>query len=208
MEDLIERRSGGRSGPDDSGISPEEPARREEDVSDEDVVRRVLGGDESAFAVLVERNVDRLYRHASRMVRDPDVAADLVQATLVRGFRKLESCRKPERVGSWLFGICANLCRDHLRDPRRDERSLERMGREFPAGGNPHRNVEKREMSVALEDALAALSPEQREAFVLKHVDGRSYPEMAELLETSVSALKMRVHRAREELQRLLEVYR
>ena len=59
--------------------------------------------------------------------------------------------------------------------------------------------------AVSVEPALASLPASLREAFVMKHVEGRSYEEMAELLETSVGALKMRVHRAREALQKLLE---
>lgn len=178
-----------------------------EGVPDADAVRRALEGDRGAFDLLVRRHLDPLYRHASRMVGDPDAAADLVQETFVRGYRKLDSCRDPGRVGSWLHRICANLCRDHLRDPRRDERSLDAAG-PVSGGSSPQREAERRDVSGALEAALASLPVEQREAFLLKHLEGRTYPEMAEILDASVSALKMRVHRARDELQRLLEVHR
>ena len=68
--------------------------------------------------------------------------------------------------------------------------------------------MERSELSEEIKRALDRLSPDQREAFILKHVEGWSYEEMSERLEVSVSALKMRVHRAREELQTLLESYR
>ena len=63
-------------------------------------------------------------------------------------------------------------------------------------------------MGTKIDRALQKLAADQREAFVLKHVEGRSYKEMSDMLEASVPALKMRVHRAREELQTLLAVYR
>jgi RNA polymerase sigma-70 factor (ECF subfamily) len=65
--------------------------------------------------------------------------------------------------------------------------------------------VERGELGAALEAALGRLTPEQREAFVMKHVDGRSYDEMAQLLGVGVDALKMRVHRARDAMRGMLE---
>ena len=69
-------------------------------------------------------------------------------------------------------------------------------------------SLDRSELADALEEALGRLTDEQREAFVLKHVDGRSYEEMAELLGTGVDALKMRVHRAREALRSMMGALR
>jgi RNA polymerase sigma-70 factor (ECF subfamily) len=69
----------------------------------------------------------------------------------------------------------------------------------------PEEEMDRNELRTDLEYALGRLPESLREAFVMKHVEGRSYEEMAELLETTVGALKMRVHRAREALQALLE---
>src|SRR5207248_220576 len=69
----------------------------------------------------------------------------------------------------------------------------------------PEEEMDRNELRTDLQFALARLAPSLREAFVMKHVEGRSYEEMALLLETTVGALKMRVHRAREALQQLLE---
>ena len=71
----------------------------------------------------------------------------------------------------------------------------------------PDTDLEREELKERVQQALERLSPEQREAFVLKHLEGRSYGEMATLLGASKSALKMRVLRARDELQTLLKVY-
>lgn len=173
-------------------------------VDDGEVVRAVLDGHRDLYRILVRRYQDPLYRHAVRMVGHPDDAADMVQRALVRGFHSLDSCRDPDRVGGWLFRICANLCKDHLKSPRRNDLSLDGIEAAVPDPGTPDDALERSRLRDALDRALGALPSDQREAFVLKHVEGRTYGEMAEMLEASTSALKMRVHRARESLQELL----
>ena len=168
----------------------------------------VLAGRTEAYETLVRRYQDVLYRHAVRMVGGPDDAADIVQKAFIKGFRNLQRCRQPDRVGAWLFRIAANLCKDHLKSRRRRDVSLDAVGALESHRGNPERGAERSELRGEIQEALERLTPDQREAFVLKHVEGWSYEEMAERLGVSVSALKMRVHRAREALQDLLSRYR
>ncbi len=168
----------------------------------------VLEGDREAFGVLVRRYKDVLYRYAERMTGRADDAADIVQRTFIRGFRSLDRCRDRERVGGWLFRIAVNLCKDQLKGRARREVSLEAAGPLTATRGLPEARAERAEIREQIYRALQSLSEEQREAFVLKHVEGWSYEEMAERLGASVSALKMRVHRARDQLQVLLENYR
>jgi RNA polymerase sigma-70 factor (ECF subfamily) len=102
------------------------------------------------------------------------------------------------------FRIVANGCKDWLKNIRRTHLSYEEDDQ--PSGyENPEEELDRGELRGDLDEALSSLPASLREAFVMKHVEGRSYEEMAELLETSVGALKMRVHRAREALQKLLE---
>jgi len=177
-------------------------------LADADAVRAVLDGDPDAYAVLVRRYQDVLFAHAYRMVGHRDDAADLVQQAFVTGFRRLATCREPAKVGGWLFRILANGCRDHLKSARRRDIPLDVLPALRGDRRSPDAEAARHEIRDGLNEALDALEPEQREAFVLKHVDGRRYDEMASLLGVSVPALKMRVHRAREGLQELLEVYR
>ena len=177
-------------------------------LSDAQAVRAVLAGRPEAYAVLVRRYQDVLFAHAVRMVGGRDEAADLVQRAFVRGYRRLASCRKPGRVGGWLFRILANECRDRQR-ARDGALSLEVLP-PLPdrVTADPDDEAPAEELWGRVQTALKRLDPEQREAFVMKHVEGRSYQEMAALLGVSIGALKMRVHRAREGLQSMLEVYR
>lgn len=168
----------------------------------------VLAGDQEAYGILVRRYKDVLYRYAERMTGRADDAADVVQQAFIKGFRSLDRCRDPERVGGWLFRIAVNLCKDQLKGRAKREVSIEAAGPLKATRGLPEEGAERAEIREEIYRALQSLSDEQREAFVLKHVEGWSYEEMAEKLDTSVSALKMRVHRAREQLQELLENYR
>ncbi len=176
--------------------------------TDGEVVEAVLSGDRDAYELLVRRYQDALYRYAERMMARPDEAADVVQLAFIKGYRNLHRCREPEKVGGWLFRIAVNLCKDRLKSRTYQELPLDSVGAVRASRGDPEASRERAEMAGEIRRALERLTPDQREAFVLKHVEGWSYEEMSERLDVSVSALKMRVHRAREELQVLLRRYR
>ena len=173
-----------------------------------ELVEASLRGSEQAFAELIRRYQDLLYRHAERMTGRVDDAEDVVQATFIKAHRSLRSCRDPERVGAWLFRIGANACKDFLKGRRRSAVSLDEVHGLTAESGDPEKDAELGNVRSEIERALRSLPDDQREAFLMKHVEGWSYGEMAECLGVSISALKMRVHRARDELQILLESYR
>jgi RNA polymerase sigma-70 factor (ECF subfamily) len=176
------------------------------DASDAHIVAAVRRGDREAFRILVVRYQDVLYRYALRMTGQADVAADLAQAAFVKAYGNLSRCRDPERFGAWLFRILVNGCKDYLKSHRRRDASLDHRPVASAASENdPAAEVERSELRTLLDEALARLPEPQRQAFVLKHVEGLSYEEIAELLGVSIPALKMRVHRAREALRAVLE---
>jgi len=175
-------------------------------ATDAELVRQALHGSDRAFGELVRRYQDLLYRHAVRMTGREDDAEDVVQRTFIKAHRGLRKCRDPERVGAWLFRIGANQCKDFLKSRRATVPAHEANELEAP-DGNPERETELGRVREEIDRALQTLAVEQREAFLMKHVEGWSYAEMAEALKVSVPALKMRVHRAREELQGLLRSY-
>jgi RNA polymerase sigma-70 factor (ECF subfamily) len=173
-------------------------------LPDAEVVARVLAGDTDAFAFVVRRYEAGLLRFATRMLGSRDVAADAVAESFVRAYRHLASCRDPARLRTWLYRIVANRCKSYLaRRPFADV-PLDEAPPVADATDN-EAAVERAEQLAAVERALARLSPEKREAFVLKHVEGLSYEEMAAVTGERIPALKMRVHRAREALLRVLE---
>ncbi|HYH81539.1 MAG TPA: RNA polymerase sigma factor [Longimicrobium sp.] len=171
--------------------------------ADAELIRRILAGERELYAGLVMRYQDTLFRHAAAMVADRDAAADLVQESFVKAFTRLHTC-EPDRFGAWVFRILRNRCKDWLKNRRQHTTPLLADDHAAPDGDDPVRTLERTELGRVVEAALLRLPAAQREAFLLKHVDGLSYEEMAERLETGVSALKMRVMRAREALQEIL----
>ena len=169
---------------------------------DQQIIAGVLAGDRDAFATLIQRYSDPLYRHALGMTGSPDVAEDILQQSFIKAYNHLAEVRG--RFDAWLFRIVANGCKDWLKNIRRTHVSYDEDDQ--PSSFNtPDEDLDRSELRRDLDRALGSLAPSLREAFVMKHVEGRSYEEMADLLGTTVGALKMRVHRAREALQALLE---
>lgn len=171
---------------------------------DAEIVARVLGGDSAAYATLVGRYRAQFARYAMRMLGNREDAEEALQDAFLRAFRSLERCDEPERFGSWLFRILANRCRTAgTRRGRRektfvrDEIALLDASEEHPEDATAWREEIQR--------ALQLLEEDQREAFLLKHVEDLGYDEMAELTGVGVSALKMRVKRACERLRALLK---
>ncbi|OLD60992.1 MAG: hypothetical protein AUI83_01425, partial [Armatimonadetes bacterium 13_1_40CM_3_65_7] len=149
-----------------------------EGPSDAEVVARVLGGDREAFGLIVRRYESGLLRFATRVLGGRDAAADAVAESLVRAYRHLASCRDPTRLRTWLYRIVANRCKSHLARRATGDVSLD----DVPPIADPADNeaaLERVQQLAVVEQALAMLSPEKREAFVLKHVEGMSYQEMA-----------------------------
>lgn len=170
--------------------------------ADQQIIARVLAGHREDFSLLIARYSDALYRHALGMTGSPDVAEDILQMSFIKAYQHLAEVRG--RFDAWVFRIVANGCKDWLKNIRRTHLSYDEDDQ--PSGyATPEEDLDRTELRGDLDRALAALAPSLREAFVMKHVEGRSYEEMADLLGTTVGALKMRVHRAREALQVLLE---
>ena len=170
--------------------------------ADQEIISRVLAGDRDAFSLLIHRYSDPLFRHALGMTGSPDVAEDILQMSFIKAYSHLAEVRG--RFDAWVFRIVANGCKDWLKNIRRTHLSYDEDDQ--PTGyANPEEELDLSELRSDLDRALLTLPVSLREAFIMKHVEGRSYEEMADLLSTTVGALKMRVHRAREALQALLE---
>ncbi len=168
------------------------------------IVARVVGGDTAAYGILVARYRAQFARYAVRMLGSREDAEEALQDAFVRAYRSLAKCDDPERFGSWLFRILANRCRTTgTRRGRRektfvrDEVALLGASEEHPAERDAWREE--------IDRALLMLDDDQREAFLLKHVEELGYEDMAALTGVGVSALKMRVKRACERLRLLLK---
>src|SRR5262245_5498594 len=176
--------------------------RPEPHATDGDIVRSVLAGDRERYAVLVERYRDRYARYAARMLGSADAAEDAVQDAFLRAYDQLAQCQDPNKFLGWFFLILRNRCFAEQRKYR-SQVSLD-AAVAVPTSDRSDVGTETAERRRALQKALMELTAEQREVFVLKHVEGLSYIEIAERLNTSVPSLKMRMHRAYDRLREQL----
>ena len=174
------------------------------EMTDAQVVRRVLDGDTDAYAQLVDRYYDRSARYAMHMLGNAEDAEEVLQDTFVRAFRSLRRYEDRERFGAWLFRILVNRCRTAAVRRRRREQTVVVDDGALLRASTPA-DVDRMGWREELDRALALLPAEQREAFLMKHVEDLSYEEMAATTGASVSALKMRVKRACDRMRALLQ---
>lgn len=186
----------------------------DQDPSDRELVRRCLKGDQRAARELVSRFERPVFSQTYRMVRDRELAEDLAQEALVRAFDRLETYDPSYKFSSWLFKIAHNLTIDHLRkkdldtvsihgapDATTSERQEATAVTLESREERPDERFEASRLGDEIEDAIGELRPAYREAILLRHVEGRSYDEIAEIMELPLGTVKTYIHRARKELQ-------
>jgi RNA polymerase sigma-70 factor (ECF subfamily) len=185
--------------------------------SDQDIVALARGGEEAAYRELIRRYERPLFSLLYRMVRDRELAEDLAQETFVKALNAIESYRPEFKFSSWIFKIANNAAIDHLRRRELDTLSLEGSPQaETPEAieatalqigdrqESPLDEVEARELGGQIERAIAQLRPEYRSCILLRHVEGRAYEEIAEILNLPLGTVKTYIHRARNELRQAL----
>jgi RNA polymerase sigma-70 factor, ECF subfamily len=172
-------------------------------------IEAVLAGDRRAFRFLVERHQRGVYNVVLRLVHSGADAEDLAQQAFLSAFGALGSFHLEARFAPWLYRIAVNLAKDHLKSRRRDEVPTAEPGEEealfaatLPATDGAVQSNERRRL---LERALAGLSYKDREVLVLKDIEEMQYEDLKQVLGRPVTALKIRVLRARARLKKQLE---
>lgn len=167
-------------------------------VRENELVAAARAGDTAAFAVLVERNRARVEAVVGRMVRAEDTE-DLVQEALIRAYLGLSQLRDPERFGAWLCGIAVNLAKMRLRRRALEVRLIEEPCRDG--------DFEEPDLMRLVRDAVDVLPEGQRDAVLMHYVDDLSCDEIAALLGSSPGAVRVRLHRARQQLREELVAF-
>jgi RNA polymerase sigma-70 factor (ECF subfamily) len=172
-------------------------------MTDAMLVRRVLEGDTAAFTTLVDRHAAACTRFATRMLGNREDAEDATQESFLRAYRSLARYEERQAFRTWLFQILVNRCRTAaVRRQRRQRMFL--VDDSAVAAASVRPAADTNNLRAELQRAIDALDPDQREAFLLKHVEQLSYDEMAAATGVGVSALKMRVKRACDRMQWML----
>jgi RNA polymerase sigma-70 factor (ECF subfamily) len=190
-------------------------------LPDADVVALAQQGRDAAFRELIRRYERPVFSLIFRMVRDRELAEDLAQDTFIKVLNHIDRYRPEFKLSSWLFKIANNVAIDHLRRRQLDTISID---------GSPHAQtaeaieatsfdvadqqetaldeMQARELGSAIERAITSLRPEYRSCIMLRHVEGRSYEEIAATLDLPLGTVKTYIHRARHELRKALEPLR
>ncbi len=163
-------------------------------VDDRVLVEAAQAGDVDAFEMLVRRHQGTVYRVALRLLHSAADAEDVTQDTFVRAWRSLGRFRGDSAVATWLYRIVTRRCLDLLAT-RRPQAALD--DDQLDAGADPAARAEQRERLDAVARQIAGLPPDQRAALVLREFEGLSYEQAAAVLDTTVPAVKGRIHRAR-----------
>lgn len=187
-------------------------------LPDADVVLLAQQGRDAAFRELLRRYERPVFSLVFRMVRDRDTAEDLAQESFIKVLNNIDRYRPEFKFSSWLFKIANNVAIDHLRKRTVDTVSLEGSryattteeaeSTAIPVASKDQsalEEMESRELGGAIERAVAALRPEYRACILLRHVEDRSYEEIAATLDLPLGTVKTYIHRARHELRKALE---
>jgi RNA polymerase sigma-70 factor, ECF subfamily len=190
------------------------------EVSDAAVVAQVLAGDRDAFRLLVDRHGRTLFRLAYRMTGNQEDSEEIVQETFLRAYKALDKFEMRANFGTWIYRIAANRALDFLSarktqmqnkdtyqivdDPDPESRHEVQLEAGQPG---PDRLVIGAEMKSRLAQALARLTPAERVAFTMRHMEGRSIEEISQSLNLKTSAAKNSVFRAVQKLRQQLEPF-
>jgi RNA polymerase sigma-70 factor, ECF subfamily len=188
-------------------------------VKDDDLetIGRILRGDYDGFEVLVEKYQGRIYRHLRKMVRDEEEAADLLQDTFLNAYKGLGGFSGDSSFSTWLFRIATNNALMFLRKTKPDSTEYDD---EIRINDSHHMPVVSPEFASTpleillsyegkrkIEDAIDNLPLIYRSVVMLRDVEGFSLQEVAGIMETSVAAVKSRLHRARNTIRKELSEY-
>lgn len=169
-------------------------------ASDRALVAAYQGGEERAAAELIGRHGSVLGRFLYSSGADRDEVEDLVQETLFRAFRRLDSWRGDASFRTWLLTIASNLLRDQFRS-RRGPKVLSLEGREIAGPADPHGDLAAVEVEERVRQGLARLPRLQRDVFLLRTQEGSDYEEIALALRTTPGAARVHYHHAVKRLK-------
>jgi len=173
------------------------------DVSDDALLVLYANGDAGAAAALTTRLSPRIFGYAARVLGDLAEAEDVTQEAMIRLWKQAPTWRQGEaKVSTWLYRVAVNLCTDRLRKKRGV--GLDEIAEPESGTASVEQNMIVADRAAALQSALNDLPDAQRQAVVLRHIEGHSNPEIAEIMETSVEAVESLTARGKRGLKAAL----
>lgn len=185
-------------------------------MSDQELIKQLKEGNESAFKIIVEKWQDMVFNTCMGLVQDANDAEDVAQEVFIQVYESVEQFKGESKFSTWLYRIAVTKSLDHLRKKKRKKRfaflqSLFGVNEEEviqdPEFHHPGVKLENKEQAAVLFKAISKLPDNQKAAFTLHKLEGLSYQEVAEALSTTVSSVESLMHRARGNLRKILTDY-
>ena len=181
-----------------------------------ELIEQLKQGDESAFKVIVEQWQDMVYNTILGIVQNETEAEDLAQDVFIKVFEKISTFKGDSKFSTWLYRIATTTALDHLRSKKRKKRFgfLQSLGgggteekEQVPDFHHPGISLDNKERAAVLFKAIEGLPENQKSAYTLHKLEGLSYRDVSEVLNTTVSAVESLMSRANQNLRKQLEDY-
>ena len=181
-----------------------------------ELIERLKTGDDAAFKTIVEAWQDMVYNTSLGIVQNAQDAEDVAQEVFIQVYESVGQFKGDSKFSTWIYRIAVTKSLDHLRKKKRKKRfafleSLfgvnEEEVRHEPDFHHPGITLENKENAAVLFKAIEKLPDNQKTAFALHKVEGLSYQEVAEVMETTVSSVESLMHRAKSNLKKILTEY-
>lgn len=191
--------------------TPSQNVKHQEELTDEEVVRRVRGGETFLFEIIMRRYNQRLFRVLKGILKNDGEAEDVLQDAYVRAYEHLDQFAGLAKFSTWLTKIAVHESLSRMRRSKRlismdvfanGDEIMDSLNRE---SGNPEKDLFRSRMVELLENAIAALPAKYRVVFMMRDAEGFNTEETAECLGISKESVKIRLHRARSILRKELK---
>ena len=185
-------------------------------TNETELIEQLKQGDETAFKVIVEQWQDMVYNTILGIVQNETEAEDLAQDVFIKVFKKISTFKGDSKFSTWLYRIATTTALDHLRSKKRKKRFgfLQSLGgggsdekEQVPDFNHPGVSLDNKERAAVLFKAIEALPENQKSAYTLHKLEGLSYRDVSEVLNTTVSAVESLMSRANQNLRKQLEEY-
>ena len=183
-------------------------------MTEHELIQGLKNGDEAAFKFLVDTYQDRVYNTAIGILQNAEDAEDVAQEVFVKVYRAIQNFKGESKLSTWLYRIATTGALDVLRS-RKSKKRFGLVQRLFSGGNDPvhelpdfiHPGVtlERKENAAMLFKAISELPENQKVAFTLHKLEDLSYQEVSEVMKTSVAAVESLMHRAKQNLRKILE---
>ena len=184
-------------------------------INETELIEQLKKGDETAFRTIVEQWKDMVYNTILGIVQNETEAEDLAQDVFIKVYEKVSTFKGDSKFSTWLYRIATTTALDHLRSKKRKKRFgfLQSLGgggdenESIPDFHHPGVSLDNKERSAVLFKAIEGLPENQKAAYTLHKLEGLSYRDVSEVLNTSVSAVESLMSRANQNLRKQLEEY-